>query len=347
MKKYAILEGMFAAAAAAGALETALRIKHRYDVKARFERERWSAEKTWERFDLLSGWELNPGYTSDEFNINSHGYRGPELAREKTFRIVCLGDSVTFGQPGEKKTYPQVVQKEFANMDTALPVETINAGINGQFSYNMIFRIGRIMKLKPDVILILAGWNDLFFEDITRYRDNRYPFASNWDIESQETARFHILRFLRNKVGIAQKRSMPLSYTPDEFVPFNFEYNLKRIIGRTKRFGVKTAIITLPKLLPDDPAKITPTMQRKAILPEFIGQGDVGAFLKIYRAYDTAIKKAAADMGISVFDAEREFGKQKRSRSVFFEDTCHMTSAGCTLLGKFIAQCLVREEVVK
>jgi lysophospholipase L1-like esterase len=347
MDKENLLESIFAAATAVGAAETVLRLKRRNEAKARFQRERWTVEKTWERFDLLSGWELNPGYTSDEFDINSHGYRGEELVRGKTFRIVCLGDSVTFGQPGEKNTYPQVLQKELAKKETSLPVEVVNAGINGQFSYNMIFRIGRIMKLRPDVILILAGWNDLFFENIGHYRDNRYPYASYWDIEARETARFHLLRLIREKAGVAPKQSLPLSYSPDEFVPFNFEYNLNRIISRIQSRRVKTAVITLPKLIPDDPALITPAIQRKTILPDFIDHGDIDSFLKIYNAYDAVVKNTAEENNIPVFDAEHAFAKQKRPRNTFFEDTCHMTSAGAALLGKFVARSLLKEGFIE
>ncbi|MFC1490641.1 SGNH/GDSL hydrolase family protein [Candidatus Latescibacterota bacterium] len=347
MEKDNLIESIFAAAAALCTAETVLRLKHRNEIKTRYQRERWTVEKTWERFDLLSGWELTPGFSSDAFDINSHGFRGQELVNDKTFRIVCLGDSVTFGQPGEKNTYPSVIQKELAKIDTPLPVEVINAGINGQSSSNMIFRISRIMKLKPDIILILAGWNDLFFENIEAYTDNRFPFGSYWDIESQENTRLHLLRLLSKKAGFTSRKSSPLSYSPKEFIPFNFEYNLNRIIARIQRKQVKTAIITLPKLMPDDTEKITPTMLKKLILPEFIAQDDFESFLKVYNSYNTIIKKTAEENGIPVFDAESTFGSQKRTRSVFFEDTCHLSSAGNTLLGKFIAKKIVKEDFIK
>ena len=56
MDKENLLESIFAAATAVGAAETVLRLKRRNEAKARFQRERWTVEKTWERFDLLSGY---------------------------------------------------------------------------------------------------------------------------------------------------------------------------------------------------------------------------------------------------------------------------------------------------
>ena len=58
-----------------------------------------------------------------EVSTNSLGLRGPELAPKSTYRILCLGESVTFGWGvKDSETYPSQLQQR-------LGVEVINAGI--------------------------------------------------------------------------------------------------------------------------------------------------------------------------------------------------------------------------
>ncbi len=48
------------------------------------------------RYSPILGWALNPGHG----DVGAHGWRGPSIPRKKAdghFRIVCAGDSTTFG----------------------------------------------------------------------------------------------------------------------------------------------------------------------------------------------------------------------------------------------------------
>src|SRR6266702_3402666 len=68
-----------------------------------------------------------------EIALNSHGFRDAEFPREKrpsTFRIVCLGDSWTFGaNVGQDQAYPQrlkaLLRREFPSAD----FEVFNLGV--------------------------------------------------------------------------------------------------------------------------------------------------------------------------------------------------------------------------
>ena len=110
---------------------------------------------------------------------------------------------------------------------------------------------------------------------------------------------------------------------------------------------VKTALITLPKLVPDDPDKMTPAEKKKVIVPDFLEDGNIETFLKIYKSYDTIIKDVAAEKNIPVIDVDSMMSKQKRPRSFFFEDTCHLTSSGHKILGKFVAKRLLKENLIE
>ena len=84
-------------------------------------------------------------------STNSMGFRSPELENPKSkFRILCIGDSVTFGWGVEdQETYPALLQKQFPN------TEVINVGVPALkpehvLSYVNIF----IDTVQPDLVLL-------------------------------------------------------------------------------------------------------------------------------------------------------------------------------------------------
>jgi lysophospholipase L1-like esterase len=103
------------------------------------------------------------GQGSETASINSHGFRGPDFETVKpigVFRVVCLGESSTFGYRNrDDETYPYILERLFAQ--EKLPVQVINAG----FPY---YNTGSILSLlkddivreEPDLITLYAGYND-------------------------------------------------------------------------------------------------------------------------------------------------------------------------------------------
>lgn len=339
MNRDDLLVTVFSAAALFGAAETVLRLKDRNKAKARFLRERWNPERPWERFDHIAGWELTPGYKSETVVINRHGFRGPDLSRGAGLRILCLGDSVTFGPPGEENPYPRILQAELERKGKN--VEVINAGVGGHTSLNMVHRLKRLMKLRPDIVIVYAGWADMFEADIARYRDLRMHADSYWHSTAQKQVRSHVCALIRDAMANTPRESIPLSYTPEEFVPFNFEYNLRRIIALTGAYAARTVLVTLPKILPDDPGTITAGMAAKCLLPDYMEMDDFDSFLMVYRSYDAVIRTLAEENDLPLLDLEREINHQKRPRTVFFENMFDLTPVGSKTVGKFMAKKLI------
>lgn len=84
-------------------------------------------------------------------STSSMGFRSAELEAPKSrFRILCIGDSVTFGWGvADDETYPALLQKEFPD------VEIINVGVPALkpehvLSYVNIF----IDEVQPDLVLL-------------------------------------------------------------------------------------------------------------------------------------------------------------------------------------------------
>ncbi len=115
-------------------------------------------------------WKLKPQqdcYTKVDrkpVHINAHGIRGPEFPAIKppnTIRILCLGDSRTFGWGlSEPETYSGVLARLAQQIaGTKSRVEVINAGVNA-WSYPQMLAYFRDTGLQfgPDIV-ILGGAN--------------------------------------------------------------------------------------------------------------------------------------------------------------------------------------------
>jgi lysophospholipase L1-like esterase len=106
-----------------------------------------------------------------EIAINSLGFRGPEVSRDKgeAYRIVALGESTTFGFTlrQEDRPWPEVLEnliRERAGL--ARPVEVINAGLPGFTLQDNLRRFpADIAPLEPDLILSYHGYNGFSFLD--------------------------------------------------------------------------------------------------------------------------------------------------------------------------------------
>lgn len=93
---------------------------------------------------------------SFEVSTNSQGFRGPEVGQKAGFRIVCLGDSVTFGWGvTHAQSYP-------ARLGEALGVEVINTGVPAMKPSSMAaFASTALAELQPDLVLFTRRPNHM------------------------------------------------------------------------------------------------------------------------------------------------------------------------------------------
>jgi lysophospholipase L1-like esterase len=91
---------------------------------------------------------------------NALGFRGPEvpLDAQGKKRIVAIGGSTTYGvYVSDAETWPALLQRELGER-----VEVINAGIPAASTVEHIHLLATIIpELKPDVILLHVGLNDV------------------------------------------------------------------------------------------------------------------------------------------------------------------------------------------
>ena len=137
--------------------------------------------------DPLLLWRLKPNLEKVvwDFTVvstNVQHLRANQPIKDKVpgaLRIVCLGDSVTFGYRvppvwPERPTdydpdwlpYPMLLEKSLRSANPGREVEVIAMAVPGYTSYQGLAWLRRdIDSLKPDLLIASFGWNDVSFSD--------------------------------------------------------------------------------------------------------------------------------------------------------------------------------------
>lgn len=120
--------------------------------------------------DIKLGWKHKPSTKGVAFftwvEINSNKLRGPEISYKKpkdTYRILFLGDSVTFGHlvHNYKEVFPHMVEKILFDK-TKKKIEAINAGVNGYSPWQeYLYLKEEGIKFNPNLVVVGFVLNDV------------------------------------------------------------------------------------------------------------------------------------------------------------------------------------------
>ncbi len=204
--------------------------------------------------DPLLLWRLKPNldHAIWDFTVvstNAQHFRadypiGPKPAG--TFRIVCLGDSVTFGYrvppvwPDKPKDYdpewqpfPMLLEKELRKANPNRQIEVFPMAVPGYTTHQGLAWLRRdIDYLKPDLVIASFGWNDASVSDVADRQaiDTRwFPVTIRWLIDhSQVFAR--ATRWLRSRRTTAPRVVAPVPRVSEsEYIEnFNAIVNVAR-----------------------------------------------------------------------------------------------------------------------
>ncbi|MEO7970564.1 MAG: SGNH/GDSL hydrolase family protein [bacterium] len=138
--------------------------------------------------DPLLLWRLKPNldHVVWDFTVlstNAQHLRSERPLQKKqpgAIRIVCLGDSVTFGyrvptvwpeQPNDYDRtalpYPMLLEKELRAANPNKQIEAVTMAVPGYTSHQGLGWLRReVDSLKPDLLTISFGWNDASFSDV-------------------------------------------------------------------------------------------------------------------------------------------------------------------------------------
>jgi len=95
-------------------------------------------------------------------------------------KVVCLGDSVTgvYYHTGGRRAYPEMLELALKRLYPDAKVTVINAGISGNSTRNGLARLDRdVLELKPDLVTVMFGLNDMVAVPVEEYRTNLMAIA--------------------------------------------------------------------------------------------------------------------------------------------------------------------------
>ena len=217
--------------------------------------------------DALLLWRLKPNldhvvwdYTL--LSTNQQGFRADYSIGPKPkgmFRVVCLGDSVTFGyrvpvvwpeRPtqynAEWVPYPMLVEKHLRNANPQRQIEVITMAVPGYTTHQGLAWLKRdIDWLEPDLVVASFGWNDASLSDApdrTTIRTNWYAVGIRWLIDHSQ-AFAHATRWLRsrNTQPVGNKLTPVPRVSQDEYVN-----NFKSIVELCKLHNATLIVMGAP-----------------------------------------------------------------------------------------------------
>jgi lysophospholipase L1-like esterase len=217
-----------------------------------------------------------------EISLNSLGFRDLEFQREKppsAFRIICLGDSWTFGaNVGQEQAYPQQLNRLLRHTFPEADFEVLNLGVLGYSSFQGLELLNlTAFDLDPDLIVIAFAMNDA---SLAGYRDKDMPNYSENTTTAQRAAhlldkseiyqllKYIALRLKHNPISISQQLQAvhDSAQKPDEAVdyeimepwirvsPEDYRENILQMISLAKSRQIST--ILLYNQLSDDAGEV-------------------------------------------------------------------------------------------
>jgi lysophospholipase L1-like esterase len=296
--------------------------------------------------------------------LNQDGFRGRDVTIPKqagTFRILALGDSVVQGfSVSEERTWERVLERALRARSRREDVhyEVVNAGVGGYVSWQVGKRLmSRGLKYQPDMVILLAGLNDLSFSTRSEWR----PGLTLADIEQAYTGRISsagrqrfrdrlyqrsrvaaVIRDVRNTRWNAQrvedvirKKQLPSGLAFNEKALGEYVRNVASILEACQAAKAQLAVVLFPVLpTPELVSDHEMLLKMLAFLDSFpIGAPD---FVAWQRRYLQALREfGAAHAEVTLIDAYGAFQKLSREeRLAAFTDQVHLSVRGNEILGE-------------
>jgi lysophospholipase L1-like esterase len=175
-----------------------------------------------------------------------------------TYRIVCLGDSVTFGyrvpvvwpdKPTEYDPewlpYPMILEKQLRAANPDRQIEVFPMAVPGYTSHQGLAWLRRdIDRLQPDMVIASFGWNDVSLSDVPdreAIRTDWYPVTVRWLVDHSQ-AFAHATRWLRSGNQSSQQRSKPVPRVSDN----EYLNNFASIVDLVRSRQAKLIVIGAP-----------------------------------------------------------------------------------------------------
>ena len=245
---------------------------------------------------VIDGRFIKPG----RYTINSHGYRGPEYTLEKAndvTRIVCLGESSTFGLGvSDDAAWPRHLEKKLNSLDPQKRRwEVLNLAVTNYSTFQGVRQAREeLPRLKPDIVMSCFSWAD-HQPAANGVPDDRLEVGPAWQASTTNLLdRSAAIRWLR----VVWARIFP-TQTPTQSPPgfdqrrvpsTEFSENIERIMREAIAVGARPVTVTSPISWPPpgltDTSGVPHVHHRYRRLARFGAIAGGGEFIELANAFD-------------------------------------------------------------
>lgn len=293
------------------------------------------------RYDLAPGRSLPAnGPTA---RINNLGLRGPDAdIPKRRLRILCLGDSATFGYAPDvtdSATYPARLQ---SLLDEARPgkYEVLNGGRPSFSTLDCLgFYAYRASALRPDIVVLMMGWNDTHLaHPLVRPPEKILPqvlgASALLKVAGLVASRFVTPRRPTAADLRARLKRMPKptdGLSEDVFAAC--DRTLEDLARLVIAHGARPILVRLASPVRPDWTDVDSLTDAEVVVmtPHLIG-GELspGGWVRFVRRANEGIDRVGATLGIPVVDARALKDADQ------FVDVCHPNARGNDLLARAV-----------
>lgn len=269
-----------------------------------------------------------------EMQINSLGFRGPEVSIEKPpgrYRILTIGASTSHS--GE---YPRRLERILRER-TERELEIINAAVpSWNTTQSLIQYLTRGQYLEPDLVIVYHAINDSFMLDkqwLEEMREVDYRKYGGFLAQHSVLYNFLANRFARLRLKLEERGLIPITSIelPDLNLPYGeeiFRTNLETIIASAKARGADVMLVTMALDYHDG------LSQEEAATRAGFAYQFHDFYVKRVQRLNQTIREVGIAKGIKVVDAAQSniAGVDEN-----FSDICHFSDEGAERFAELLA----------
>lgn len=289
--------------------------------------------------DQLGKWG-KPGARYEKWQLNSLGYRGPEL-RPGTERILCFGASETFGlyeAPNEE--YPRQLERDLNETSGGPAFQVVNAAFPGETLATAILRVPEVVsQVHPSYALIYTPPANYIETTVRSANSTRLPrpvSLADRMLELRIANRVRNLlktalpKAVQNKLRQFQierdsAHSSVMETVPEENVD-RFREDLKALIEALRERNVEPVLVTHATGIGS-----TLTSRDRDLLTEwrkFSPTLKEDGFMDMERRINRVIRETSICENLHLIDAANEIPPGPD----YFADMVHFTSKGAEVM---------------
>jgi len=317
-----------------------------------------------------------PGVKKGEvsFSVNNMGFRGDEISDSKPpgeFRIFMVGGSTTecrlvddSDEPG--RGLQNLLNAKFGGTPD---IKVYNSGKSGDKSFDHIAMIGhRIVHLEPDLIILLAGINDLIAAA------NGTDYLHLTEVDSQELDLGSLLKYAATDFQIGRRvfrlvnkfshqtgqqmfqeiskqtnfrrrsqsrMAKPVSSDPPRTDLVHYRNNLLTIVGMARAHRIPIILMTQATTWN---SKVDPEAEKWHWMGlAFDEQTYREDFLDdAMESYNDVVRQVGAQDQVPVLDLARSIPKSLE----FFYDDCHFNLKGAQQVASLLSDLIVQRDLI-